>query len=318
MKRCLVIGAGKMGIAHLQVLVALAPDALAAWAPSDRRRAAVEEAGAQMLGGSLDEALADFGATHVFIASPVHTLVSIALRVLASGVRHILLEKPAALTLVEGHQLLQAADKAGARIFVGYNRRFYASVLTALSLIEASSERIESVVFEFNEVVADPAGPKGHAQEVRERWLLANSMHVIDTAFHAVGLPDTAKSHYHRSAPLSWHAAGGVFVGSGETLNGVPFAYHANWQSPGRWGFEWMTPSTRYVFRPMEKLFVMRRGQFTMEPVDIGDEMDLKFKPGVYGQNRAFLRGDLSAGLVTLDAAVELIALAHRMAGYEM
>ena len=316
MSRCLVVGAGKMGIAHLQTVAALAPEAFAAWAPSDRHRAAVEASGAQLLGGSLEDALQAFGATHVFIASPVETLAPIALRVLATGVRHILLEKPAALTLSEGHQLLTVAKDLDAQIFVGYNRRFYASVRTALSLINTAAEQIESVLFEFNEVVADPAGPKGHARHVKDRWLLANSMHVVDTAFHAVGLPDVQKSHFHHFAALSWHAAGSIFVGSGATLTGVPFAYHANWDSPGRWGFEWMTKSTRYVFRPMEKLSVMRRGQFNLEPVDIEDEMDIRFKPGVYHQNKAFLNGNLSSRLVTLQAAVDLIALAQRLAGY--
>lgn len=314
--RCLVIGVGKMGLAHLQALAALRPDALAGWAPSDRRRESVEATGALFVQGTLDEALSAFDPTHVIIASPVETLAPIAMKVMAAGVRHLLVEKPVALNSAEGLLLSNAVATCGASLHVGYNRRFYTSIHTALRLISEAGERIESVLFEFNEVVADPAGPLGHAPEVRERWLLANSLHVIDSALFPVGHPERFRSNFAASGSLPWHRAGKLFVGSGETIAGVPFAYHANWGAPGRWGFEWMTPSARYVFRPLEKLAVMRRGSFSLEEVALDDELDCRFKPGVYLQDRAFLTGDGDAGLVSLDEALALVQLGEEMAGY--
>jgi predicted dehydrogenase len=313
--RCLVIGVGKMGLAHLQVLAALKPTALAGWAPSDKRRASVEGVGAEFLTGNLEHALKTFGATHVIIATPVETLAPIALQVMTAGVRHILLEKPAALTLAEGRQLIAEADLQHATIYVGYNRRFYSSFRTAVSMMQAQGERVESVVFEFNEVVAS-AGPAGHVQAVRERWLLANSLHVIDAALFPIGPPDFEKSNFLCSGNLSWHPAGQIFVGSGKSESGVPYAYHANWGAPGRWGVEWMTPSMRYVFRPMEKLSIIRKGRFELEAVQLDDKVDVNFKPGVYHQNKVFLDGDSKAGLVPLAEALSLISLAQKIAGY--
>lgn len=314
--RCLVIGVGKMGLAHLQAFAALKPDALAGWAPSDRRREGVESTGAVFLSGTLDEALASFRPTHVVVASPVETLAPIARQVMAAGVRNLLVEKPVALNSPEGRELAEAVSACGAKLHVGYNRRFYASTRAALSMIEAAGERIESVLFEFNEVVGDPAGPTGHAPSVRERWLLANSLHVIDTALSPVGHPEMSRASFSRSGQLGWHPAGSCFVGSGQTSQGVPFAYHANWAAPGRWGFEWMTPSARYIFRPLEKLAVMRKGSFSVEDVAIDDALDRSFKPGVYLQNQAFLAGDHDAGLVSLAYALKLVALGEKMAGY--
>lgn len=313
--RCLVIGVGKMGLAHLQVLAALKPAALAGWAPSDKRRASVEGVGAAFLTGNLEHALKAFGATHVIIASPVETLASIALEVMSAGVRHILLEKPAALTLTEGRQLMVEAELRHATIYVGYNRRFYSSFRTALSMMQAQGEHVESVLFEFNEVVAG-AGPAGHVQAVRERWLLANSLHVIDAALFPIGQPDFEQSNFLRSGTLSWHSSGQIFAGSGKSETGVPYAYHANWGAPGRWGVEWMTPSTRYVFRPMEKLSIIRQGRFELEAVNLDDKADVSFKPGVYHQNKAFLEDNSKAGLVPLAKALNLISLAQKIAGY--
>lgn len=315
--RCLVIGAGKMGSAHLQALAALEPDVLAGWAPSERRREAAESVGAGFFYGPLDAALDAFQPTHVVVASPVETLTPISLQLIAAGVRHLLVEKPVALSSAEGAALAAAVKASGAQLHVGYNRRFYSSICTALRLIAEASEEIESVAFEFNEVVPDPAGPLGHAPSVRERWLLANSLHVIDSALFPVGHPDPLRSSFARSDALAWHPAGSVFVGSGLTVLGKPFAYHANWSAPGRWGFEWMTPSARYVFRPLEKLAIMRRGSFSLEDVPLDDELDRRFKPGVYLQDRAFLfGGEEAADLVSLEHALSLVRLGEAMAGY--
>lgn len=314
--RCLVIGAGKMGAAHLQALAALRPEALAGWAPSERRRETVEALGARFFHGSLEPALDVFLPTHVVVATPVETLTSISLKVIAAGVRHLLVEKPVALNVVEGASLRAAVEANGVHLHAGYNRRFYSSIRTALRMIADACEEIESVTFEFNETFPDPSGPINHAQVVRERWLLANSLHVIDSAMFPVGQPDLSLSTFVCRGELAWHMAGSVFVGSGLTVSGKPFAYHANWTGPGRWGFEWVTSSVRYVFRPLEKLSIMKRGSFSLEDVQLDDELDRRFKPGVYLQNQAFLSGDESAGLVSLEHALSLVLLGEAMAHY--
>ena len=315
--RCLVIGAGKMGSAHLQALAALEPDALAGWAPSSRRRDAAESVGAGFFHGELRAALDAFQPSHVVVASPIETLSPISLQLIKGGVRHLLVEKPVALSSHEGAALVAAVRKTGAHIYVGYNRRFYSSIRTAKRLISDAAEEIESVAFEFNEVVPDLAGPQGHASGVRKRWLLANSLHVIDTALFNFGQPDLQRSTFTTSGFLPWHPTGSIFVGSGLTINGKAFAYHANWTAPGRWGLEWMTPSARYVFRPLEKLAVMRTGCFSLENILIDDEIDRRFKPGVFLQDRSFLfGGDEAADLVSLEHALSMVRLGEAMAGY--
>lgn len=314
--RCLVVGAGKMGSAHLQVVAALRPDALAGWAPSERRRQTVEALGAQFLHGSLEMALDVFLPTHVIVASPIETLTPISLKVISRGVRHLLVEKPAVLSGAEGALLRSTVEANGVQLHVAYNRRFYSSIRTALQLIADADEEIESVTFEFNEPFPAFSGPINHSRVVRERWLLANSLHVIDTATFPVGSPDVSLSSFSCHGGLAWHPTGRVFVGSGLTLRGRPYAYHANWAGPGRWGFEWVTQSARYVFRPLEKLSIMRCGSYSLEDVQLDDDLDRRFKPGVYLQNQAFLSRDYSAGLVTLDHALSLVALGEAMAHY--
>jgi predicted dehydrogenase len=312
----MVVGAGKMGLAHLKVLRALQPGALACWAPSGRARDAVAAADATFFSGSLGDALRSFEPSHVVIASPVETLTPVALEILSCGVTHVLIEKPAALTLRDAQRLAQAEVASSASIRIAYNRRFYSSVRTALARIRRQSEPILSVLFEFNESFPNPSGPVTHAECVRHRWVVANSLHVIDTALFPVGMPDPKRSYFLQSGRTMWHPSGGVFIGGGETVSGVPFTYHANWSGPGGWGIEWVTPSARYVLRPLETLAIMRPGCRDREDIPLEDDLDDRFKPGVYLQDRAFLDGSTDLVSARISDAMSLIALGNAIGGY--
>lgn len=305
-----------MGREHAKALVSLLSGRVAVWAPTERNRQLVLDEGTQFIGGqSLEDAVREFSPTHVVVATPVEELPSVANKLLDLGVLEILIEKPAVLDVQTGQELLCRAKEKHASIWVAYNRRFYASVRTAQKMIADSGETLLSIWFEFTEWAHVIEGLTNQSELTKARWLLANSMHVIDLAFFPCGLPKSESSMFVSSGGLSWHPDAAVFAGAGLAENGTPFAYCANWDAPGRWGLEWLTRSTRYIFRPMEKLQVMRRGSVGIEEVQLIDDLDQKFKPGVYLQDKAFVEGDTSQ-LVALEQAVELVRLAGRMAGY--
>ena len=314
--RCLVIGTGKMGSAHAKVMATLLPGRAAAFAPSARNQDAIEQTGATFLTGTLASAVRDFAPTHAVIASPADTLVDTACLLMDAGIRHILAEKPAALDLATGRRLAEHTARTGSTVWVAYNRRFYTSVLKAKELIKANGESISSVFFEFTESTWPMSGPPNQPAAVMERWVLANGMHVIDGALHPVGLPDNGRSHFMAGGGLPWHPASARFCGAGVTTKNVHFSYISDWGAPGRWGFEWMTSSMRYIFRPMEKLHVMRRGSMAIEEYPLEDELDRTFKPGAYRQGLAFLLGDPEQRMVSLSEALTLIPLAEKIAAY--
>lgn len=314
--RCMIFGAGEMGRAHIKVLTALLPGRVAAWAPSERNRALVEEMGSAFFhGGALEDAVAAFSPTHAIVAAPVEDLPQLTMRLIDAGLRDVLVEKPAVLDVATGRRLLDHAVQKSACVTVAYNRRFYASVRTARAMMIESDEAITSIWFEFTEWPHVIASLANQSSLTKARWLLANSMHVIDTALHPGGLPAKSDALFVHGGSLDWHPASAIFAGAGRTGNGTPFACCANWDAPGRWGFEWLTPSTRYIFRPLERLHVMRRGSVAVEEVSLLDDLDQQFKPGVYLQDRAFLARDYQY-LPTLEEAMGLIDLAGRMAGY--
>ena len=314
--RCLVLGAGEMGRAHLKVLASLIPGRCAAYAPSARNREAVLACGAQFFTGALADAVRAFAPTHGIVATPVDDLHASAGLLLDAGLRTLLIEKPVALDVTAAAGLLSRARATGTRAWAGYNRRQYASVLKAREMIRASGEKISSVVFEFTEWSHVVAALESQSAHAKARWLIANSLHVVDGALHLVGLPVAGRSLVVSRGSLPWHPSASAFAGAGVTSADVAFSYCANWDAPGRWGFEWLTPSTRYIFRPIEKLHVMRRGSVAVEEVPVDDVFEREFKPGVYRQDILFLEGDPGGELATLEAAVALIDLGQRMAGY--
>jgi predicted dehydrogenase len=192
---------------------------------------------------------------------------------------------------------------------VAYNRRYYASTLRARQILDEDGGAT-SFVFEFTEWSHDVAALP-LADAVKQRWLVANSSHVIDLAFFLAGWPRALDAHVAGAVP--WHTAAAQFVGSGVSERGALFSYHANWAGPGRWGVELVTPKRRLIFRPMEKLHVVRLASVKIEEEPIDDALDQKHKPGLYRQVEAFLRGD--SWLPTLDEQVRAMAVYERIVG---
>lgn len=320
-ERGLIIGAGPTGLAHAKAFASLVdPERLAVFAPSEKGRAAVEQLGLKFLAGDLRVALEQVRPEFAVVVTPVEHLGRTVSTAIEAGVTRLLVEKPGALSVPEMEAVEAVIARAGAQASVAYNRRFFGSVRQALQLIRDSGEAVESVHCEFTEWAHVISELPGKSTLAFSRWLVGNSLHPIDLAFLPVGLPRPEESSFHRQGSLSWHPAGSRFTGSGITREGALFTCQANWGAPGRWGVEWLTPSTRYIFRPMEKLQVQRRGSVAIEELPltgIGEAPAQDPKPGFILQASAFLGADPGVSrLCSWQEAKELVRLAERVAGY--
>lgn len=309
-----LVGSGGMALDYLQVLRALdRPITVIGRGESSARRFE-ERSGQPVVIGGLEAFLAaQPNAAHAaIVAVGVEALAPTTMRLLQAGVRRVLLEKPGALTYGEIQALHAEAQSCGAEVVIAYNRRMYAATLAAQRMIEEDGG-VQSLNFEFTEW--------GHVIEglvkapgVKEAWLLGNSTHVIDLAFHLGGEPE--QLHALTAGGLSWHPSASVFAGAGRTVGGALFSYQANWGAPGRWAVEILTAQRRLVFRPMETLQFMRRGSVALEPVVIDSDADKSFKPGLREQVYRFLSGR-TGGLCSLAEQVRRWPVYERIAGYD-
>lgn len=300
-----LVGCGSMARAHAKVLQAMKVPFTVFGRGTVSARQFAAEIGVEPLTGGVEAALGD-APERAIVAVDAPGLEKATRTLLDRGVRELLVEKPAAMTPAGARALAVDAARARARVFVAYNRRFYASVHRACQIIAADGG-VTSCRFEFTEraaYIADAA----IAPEIKRHWFFANSTHVLDLAFYLAGAPVSLSAE--TSGALDWHPAGAVFAGAGRTAGGALFSYHADWTGPGRWGVEVVTRQHRLYLQPLEALRLQRMGQLTIEPVALVDDLDARFKPGLYRQMAAFLGG------VGAEALLPVEAHAERMAAY--
>ncbi|MCP8687610.1 Gfo/Idh/MocA family protein [Marinobacterium sedimentorum] len=116
-----VVGAGIIGKAHMDLLVASEHCDLAAVVDPCAQAKALAQAKGAAYFTSLDELLTQARPDGIILATPNHRHVEQALACIAAGVP-VLIEKPVAHTLDEGRKLLDAARSADAKCLVGHHR----------------------------------------------------------------------------------------------------------------------------------------------------------------------------------------------------
>ncbi|MGR5287483.1 Gfo/Idh/MocA family oxidoreductase [Vibrio maritimus] len=252
-------------------------------------------------------------ATHAIVSVGVAQLYETTKQLIQCGVKNILVEKPGGTTLDEVQSLSELAAQHKTHVYIAYNRRFFSSVIDAKKRI-AEEGGVTSFNFELTEwahVIEKIDKP----ESVLSKWFLANSTHVADLAYYLGGKPSELVSFVEGS--LKWHDTGAVFAGAGKSESGALFSYAANWESAGRWAVEVLTRENRYIFRPMEILQAQKRGTIPLVAIEVDDSVDKEYKPGLFKQVEAFIRGDVSS-LCSLKEQLELFPVYEKMAGYKV
>lgn len=219
------------------------------------------------------------------MAVDVESLCEVSCQILQSGIKKVLVEKPAGMNRTEIEKMAALAEANNASVYIAYNRRFYASTEKALQIIEEDGG-VQSFHFEFTEW-PHVIEPLPYSKRVKENWFFENSTHVVDLAFFLGGEPKEIKCY--TAGSLNWHSNAAVYAGAGIAENGALFTYDANWAAPGRWAVEILTRKHRLIFKPMEKLSIQKTASVKVDPVEIEDELDIRFKPGFYKQTESFV-----------------------------
>src|SRR3954452_20679090 len=133
--RAAVVGTGFIGVVHVEALRRLGVEVTGIVGSSAER--AAEKAGAHNLPdpyGSFEAMLADDRVDVVHLATPNHLHDGQVLATLAAG-KHVVCEKPLAITSVKTSELLELAEASGRVHAVNFNQRFYPNNLHARELI---------------------------------------------------------------------------------------------------------------------------------------------------------------------------------------
>ena len=249
------------------------------------------------------------------IATPTALLVAATERLVALGFRRLLIEKPVALRSEDIAQLAQRLERQQVEAFVGYNRVAYPS-LHEIGARASQEGGLTSCTYTFTEMIK-PDWTQRFTREDLARWGVANSLHLIGMAHALIGMP--AKWSGFRTGAVSWHPSGAVFVGAGISDRQVPFTYHADWGSTGRWSMEVHTPLSSYRLCPLEKAFRRTSPTGNWEDIPVVSVAP-EAKAGLVEQVAALLDARVRSliPLVSLDVAARLTRYAEEIFGYSV
>lgn len=311
-----LIGTGLMGIEYAKVLDALNVEYIAIGRSEKSSFYFEEEVGHAAIRGGLTAFLKTNPSIPdaAIVAVGIESLTNICIQLLHYGVKRILQEKPGIGWISEIDVLVEAIRKANATVVLGYNRRFYSSVLKAEEIIKEDGG-VSSFNFEFTEWSHTIASlPKTEVEH--QTWFMGNSSHVIDTAFFLGGIPCQLSAYHSGENKLAWHTTGSVYAGAGVTEQGALFSYQANWTAPGRWSVEILTTKHRLYLKPMENLQIQKIGSVAICPIEIDNHWDIDFKPGLYLQTKAFVEKDYNRFCTIEDQKEHITKYYKLMSGY--
>lgn len=314
-KKVLIIGSGWMARQYCDALVQMGIKDVCVVSRSEISvKTCCEKFGFQSYHGGYQRVVPDLGIFDlVIIATPVSELKPATLCVVACGNINVLVEKPGSLYSSELFNWAKHTDELKVRIRIGYNRLTYPN-LWKLKEFVSSDGGITSCRYTFTERV-DTINFHKDNFIVYKRWGIANSLHVISMVHDLIGMPK--EIHSFQFGKFAWHPSGDRFVGTGISQASIPFSYHADWGSAGRWGVEVMTHKNAYRLIPLEELYRCRKGSFDWELVETTSAFPT-VKQGIAEEIAVMFCPELEkeVPLITLRRAAEYTKLAEKIFGY--
>lgn len=228
------------------------------------------------------EELINWGKFDAAIVAVSHTSTVEVSRKLLKGSWPCLIEKPVGFSANETKKLANLAHKKKTWGMVGVNRRFYSTINKALELVRQNGG-LRAIVVEQPERIHESTHWKV-STKVLDKWFFVNGIHLIDLMCYACGIPKTVRA-IHRSWKKRRHAYDALM----EFHNGTVGHYISQWYSPGNWTLNLYANNLRIQFQNLESGMILRTGKPPKKlPID---KVDLKYKPGFYGQMQAFISG---------------------------
>lgn len=295
--RVAVIGAGGIAEKHLEVLTTFDDTEVVALCNRGHPRiyALAERFNVRQIFTDYRPMLDEVSVDAVLVLVSVVSTVEVAGECLRRGIP-ILLEKPPGLSALEARGLLDIATVSGCLNMVGLNRRFYSVMQHAHEAILEVGPLV-SISVEAPERLAEVKALDMHPSQVVRRLLFANGIHCIDLLRYFGG--DVVEVHAMSS---QWFEDQKDSFGALIRFeSGATGHYIVNWMSPGSWSVTLYGKGRRVFIAPLERGTIVDVNG-TEWPITV-DELDTRFKPGLYAQDRYFLNCVRSACRIVYPAA---------------
>jgi UDP-N-acetylglucosamine 3-dehydrogenase len=267
-----LVGAGEIGAVHAQAHAAVEGTRLAAICdvhPEPAKRLAGQVASKAV--ASFEEVLDDPTMEAVDLCVPNHLHRALAVRALEAG-KHVLCEKPIALSLEDADAMLAAADRSGRFLMIGHVLRFWPEYVRAKEVVDAG-QLGDPLLMSGRRMVSLLAGTPGsdgwrHDPLRSGGAVLDMQIHDLDIFCWLFGQPEAVVARGVRSEDGAWNHvfslvdfAGGRkgFIEASFMLRGNPLDISFRILGTQR--------SIEYVFRPAEFALHQIKTDGPREPV---------------------------------------------------
>ena len=243
----------------------------------------------------------------------IESLYQVSKDLISLGLKKILIEKPGCLDINELEDLIELSKKNKTLLKIALNRRHFNSTIYIKN--ELKKLKVTSAHIDFTEWIKGIDKGK-YSSKSLNKWLFSNSIHVIDLFFYLFGLPKEINNFPSESNKIPWHPSASIFIGNGEFKSKGKFSYKADWNGPGRWAIEFTDQRHKYFMSPLEEVRTMSLDNFEISKIEIPDNDDLEFKPGLKKMINDFHKNDFKY-FISLDDYKKLLIVIEGMGGYK-
>ena len=282
-KKVAIIGSGYMAEQHIKALLDI-PDCIVVGIVSRNSETAsslADRYSIPLIASSIKSLYQETGADGVIVAVNEPEAVDVVSQCIDFDWK-IMSEKPLGLFLSSTISLREKAGDRSQDIFVAMNRRHYQSTKTAKELIKNDQDQRIVTIMDQENITG--AIKSGQPKEVVERWMVANSIHLIDY------FSMFCRGKVEKSIPsLPWSPkAPFIFQTNLFFESGDIGCYTAMWDAPGPWSVRITTKKQMFEMQPLEQLHHQIFPEKTKHKIELKD-FDLIHKPGLYIQCQEFV-----------------------------
>jgi predicted dehydrogenase len=219
----------------------------------------------------------------VWIITSIESLPGISEEVISRG-HHCFIEKPVSLYSGDIKKLADLADQKKVKAMVGFNRRFYYPILQSW-LLSKTAGSLCGMHIEVNEDLCRVKEKGRHSPNVIDRWVVANSIHLIDLLDlfgGSVDVQNIIRTRHDNSDGMSFHL----------------HAYMRGGQAIGSIRGDWASPRSNSINIRLEDMLINYNGLTKAEIICknsgsnfiMPDRYDRQFKMGFWRQTDYFIK----------------------------
>jgi predicted dehydrogenase len=222
---------------------------------------------------TIDEALAQVECDAVLVITPPVTHHPVVTTALNAG-KHVLVEKPLAMTIAEAYDLIALADRTGKTLMVSQNYRYRRPIRAAQAFIAGGElGSLIAVHADFRRHTGTMFGEGNFRYSMMHPLVHDMSIHHFDMLRALTGLNVERVDARSWKSPETWYENDPTVTALIDLEGGVPFTYQGDWAArpslpDTSWNADWTFKGTKGWLMISGDAEDAQFGTVTFEPYD--------------------------------------------------